>query len=239
MRYALIVILVLVSSACSTSELSPTVQQARSGKSSHDENECSYDLSNRVLTYVGRTGPEALDCFRRHRTEHVDTLQVTSPGGPVRSAIAAAAIIEEANWSVRAIGMCASSCMNYWVPASSSFSSENGTLLVVHGRPPWRLASLFSDDEYRQHQRFARRRQVPEEWFGERYSDRQGAISEEIGDSNAPNLLVGPCHARLLADVVPSQVWWPQSKADVQGLINASGLNLRVKGCELHGMAGR
>ena len=199
------------------------------------ETECAYDAASRVLVYIGETGPESVDCFQQHRNTEIRALRVTSNGGWVKSAIAGARIIREEKWAVEAFGVCASSCMNYWAPASSAFSSTPGTKLIVHGKPPRRLISFFVDEDYRQHQRFARDLQLNDDWFGTTLA-AGGKISREIGSPEAPNLLVGPCHAQLIAHAVPVNVWWPFSKRELRDFVDGSHVDLRLKECELDGL---
>ena len=197
---------------------------------------CLYDPDTRILTYIGKTGPESIDCFERYREFQVTSLRVTSSGGLVKSAIEGARIIHDERWAVEAVGFCASSCMNYWAPAASSFGSEPDTMLIVHGKPPWRLTSLFGDDEYRQHVRFARSHDLNEDWFGETYRDHSDEISAKIGKPSASNLIVGPCHAKLIAHLGPIDIWWPSSRHELQQFVEDSGIELRVKQCELRGL---
>lgn len=199
------------------------------------ETACVYDAASQVLVYVGETGTESVDCFQKHRDADVRTLRVASNGGWVKPAIAGARIIREEKWAVEAFGVCASSCMNYWAPASSAFSSAPGTKLIVHGKPPRRLISFFVDEDYRQHQRFARELKLNDDWFGTTLA-AGGKISREIGSPEAPNLLVGPCHAQMIAHVVPVEVWWPSSMRELKEFVDGSHVELRVKECELEGL---
>lgn len=205
------------------------------GQLESGETACVYDAASQVLAYIGETGTEAVECFQRHRDVDVRTLRVTSNGGWVKPAITGARIIREEKWAVEAFGVCASSCMNYWAPASSAFSSAPGTKLIVHGKPPRRLISFFVEEDYRQHQRFARDLQLDDDWFGTTLA-AGGKISSEIGSPEAPNLLVGPCHAQMIAHVVPVKVWWPSSMRELKEFVDGSHVVLRVKECELDGL---
>lgn len=199
------------------------------------ETECVYDAASQVLVYVGETGTESVDCFQKYRDADVRSLRVTSNGGWVKPAITGARIIREEKWAVEAFGVCASSCMNYWAPASSAFSSAPGTKLIVHGKPPRRLISFFVEEDYRQHHRFARELKLHDDWFGTTL-DAGGKISSRIGTPAAPNLLVGPCHAQMIAHVVPVKVWWPSSMRELEEFVDGSHVELRVKECELDGL---
>jgi len=212
-----------------------------------EKTECVYDAASQVLTYIGGTEPESVKCFERHRDADVRTLRVSSFGGWVGSAIAGARIIQEEKWAVEAFGICASSCMNYWAPAASSFSSTPGTILAVHGRPPRRVTlvrlkpprvvKLFVvPQDYRQHRDFAQGLNIPDDWFGSTFA-AGGKIAKGIGDPKAEVLLVGPCHARLIAGVVPVNVWWPSSKRELREFVEALPSDVRLKECELDGLA--
>lgn len=221
--------------------------------------QCVHDAASQVLIYIGGTEPEAVECFERHRDADVRTLRVTSFGGTVGSAITGARIIQEEKWAVEAFGICASSCMNYWAPAAASFSSTPGTTLVVHGRPPRRLkiteqelrdsgmtaeeVKLFMANrptvvytDYDEHMTFARRLNIPDHWFGSTIA-AGGKIAKGIGDPKAEGLLVGPCHARLIAGIVPVKVWWPSSKRELREFVDALPVAVRLKQCEFEGLA--
>lgn len=211
-----------------------------------EKTECVYDAASQVLIYIGGTEPESVECFERHRDADVRTLRVSSFGGWVGSAIAGARIIREEKWAVEAFGICASSCMNYWAPAAGSFNSTPGTVLIVHGRPPRRttlvrlkrprIVKLFVvPEDYRHHTNFAGSLNIPDEWFGSTRS-AGGKIAKEIGDPGSDALLVGPCHARLIADIVPVKVWWPSSQRELREFVDGLPTDVRLKECELDGL---
>jgi hypothetical protein len=208
-----------------------------------EKTECVYDAASQVLTYIGGTEPDSVECFERHRDADVRTLRVSSFGGWAGSAIDGARIIQEEKWAVEAFGVCASSCMNYWAPAAASFNSTPGTVLIVHGRPPRRttlvrlkrprIVKLFVvPEDYRQHTDFAGSLNIPEDWFGSTRS-AGGKIARGIGDPRSDALLVGPCHARLLADIVPVNVWWPSSQRELREFVDGLPTDVRLKECEL------
>lgn len=224
-----------------------------------EKTECVHHAASQVLIYIGGTETEAVECFERHRDAGVRTLRVSSFGGRAGSAIAGARIIQEEKWAVEAFGVCASSCMNYWAPAAASFSSTPGTILSVHGRPPRRLkvtrrdlrdsgltdeqvkdfmanrsAVIYTD--YDDHVEFARGRNIPDDWFGSTHA-AGGKIAKGIGDPKAEALLVGPCHARLIAGFVPVNIWWPSSKRELREFVDALRTDVRLKECELDGLA--
>lgn len=211
-----------------------------------EKTECVYDAASQVLTYIGGTEPESVECFERHRDADVRTLRVSSFGGWVGSAIAGARIIQEEKWAVEAFGVCASSCMNYWAPAAGSFSSTPGTVLIVHGRPPRRttlirlkpprVVKLFVvPQDYRQHMDFAGSLNLSDDWFGTTRS-AGGKIAKGVGDPESDALLVGPCHARLIAGIVPVKVWWPSSKPELREFVDALPSSVRLKECEFDGL---
>jgi hypothetical protein len=201
-----------------------------------EKTECVHDAASQTLIYIGGTEPESVECFERHRDADVRTLRVSSFGGWVGSAIAGARIIQEEKWAVEAFGVCASSCMNYWAPAATSFSSTPGSMLAVHGRPP-RVVKLFVvPEDYRQHIDFARSLNIPDDWFGSTLA-AGGKIANGIGDPKAEALLVGPCHAGLIAGVVPVKVWWPSAKRELREFVDALPVGVRLKECELDGLA--
>lgn len=208
---------------------------------------CDYDAASQTLTYIGATEDSSLECFARHRDADIRTLRVSSFGGWVSSAIAGARIIQEEKWEVEAFGICASSWMNYWAPAAASFSSTPGTILAVHGRPPRRMTlvrlkpprvvKLFVvPQDYRQHRDFAQGLNIPDDWFGSTFA-AGGKIAKAIGEPKAEALLVGPCHARLIAGVVPVKVWWPSSKRELREFVHALPREMRLKECEMEGLA--
>ena len=212
-----------------------------------EKTECAYDAASKVLSYIGAAEAESVECFERHRDADVQTLRVTSNGGWVQSAIAGARIIQAEKWAVEAFGLCASSCMNYWAPAAASFSSTPGTTLLVHGRParrmtlvrlkPPRLVKLFVvPEDYRHHRAFARDLKITDDWFGTTLT-AGGKIARDIGDPKSENLLVGPCHARLIAGTVPVNLWWPSSKRKLREFVAALPVDVRLKECELDGLA--
>ena len=160
---------------------------------------------------------------------------------------------------MEAFGVCASSCMNYWAPAAASFSSTPGTILAVHGRPPRRLkitdqelqdSGISAEDakrfkanrsaviytDYNDHKEFSRGLDIPDDWFGSTLS-AGGKIARGIGDPKAEVLLVGPCHAQLIAHILPVKVWWPSSKRELQEFVDALPTDVRLKQCELDGLA--
>ncbi len=220
--------------------------------------ECVHDAASQVLIYIGGTEDEAVACFEQHRHADVRTLRVSSFGGSVGPAITGARIIQAEKWAVEAFGVCASSCMNYWAPAAASFSSTPGTVLVVHGRPPRRLkiteqdlrdsgmtaeeAKLFMANKptmvytaYAEHKEFARGLKIPDDWFGSTLA-AGGKIAKGIGDPKAEGLLVGPCHARLIAATVPMKVWWPSTKRELREFVAEIPIDVRLKQCELDGL---
>lgn len=212
-----------------------------------EKTECVHNPASRTLIYIGATEAESVECFERHRDADVRTLRVSSFGGWVGSAIAGARIIQEEKWAVEAFAVCASSCMNYWAPAAASFSSTPGTILAVHGRPPRRMTlvrlkpprvvKLFVvPQDYRQHSGFAQDLNIPDDWFGSTFA-AGGKIAKGIGDPKAEVLLVGPCHARLIAGIVPVNVWWPSSKRELREFVAALPTDVRLKECELEGLA--
>ncbi|MEM7687621.1 MAG: hypothetical protein AAF291_01235 [Pseudomonadota bacterium] len=195
---------------------------------------CAFDSDAQVLSYIGATEGDAIECFDRYRDADVRTLRVTSNGGFVRPAIAAARIIREEKWAVEAFGLCASSCMNYWAPAGSSFTSTQGTTLLVHGAPSEEDSFLIPND-VRDHQNFVRSLKLLDEWFGNtRAADAN--IATGIGEPVSPILLVGPCHAQLISHVVPTKVWWPSSSSELRKFIDGLPVNVRLKACELDGL---
>lgn len=211
-----------------------------------EKTECVYDAASQVLIYIGGTEPESVECLERHRDADIRTLRVSSFGGWVGSAIAGARIIQEEKWAVEAFGVCASSCMNYWAPAAASFSSTPGTVLIVHGRPPRRMTlvrlkrprilKLFVvPEDYRQHTDFAGSLNIPDDWFGSTRA-AGGKIAKGIGDPGSDALLVGPCHARLIADIVALNVWWPSSRRELREFVDALPTTVRLKECEFDGL---
>lgn len=221
--------------------------------------ECVHDAASQTLIYIGKTEAESVECFERHRDADVRKLRVSTFGGSVRSAIAGARIIQAEKWAVEAFGVCASSCMNYWAPAAASFSSTPGTILAVHGRPPRRLkitdqelqdSGISAEDakrfkanrsaviytDYNDHKEFSRGLDIPDDWFGSTLS-AGGKIARGIGDPKAEVLLVGPCHAQLIAHILPVKVWWPSSKRELQEFVDALPTDVRLKQCELDGLA--
>ena len=148
---------------------------------------------------------------------------------------------------MEAFGVCASSCMNYWAPAASSFSSTPGTTLIVHGRPsrtttlvrlkPPRVVKLFVvSEDYRHHRDFARDLEIKDDWFGTTVA-AGGKIAKGIGDPKSDGLLVGPCHAQLIAGIVPIKLWWPSTKRELRAFVDALPVAVRLKQCELDGLA--
>lgn len=211
-----------------------------------EKTECVYDAASQVLIYIGGTEQESVECFERHRDADVRTLRVSSFGGWVGSAIAGARIIREKKWAVEAFGVCASSCMNYWAPAAASFSSTPGTVLIVHGRPPRRttlvrlkrprIVKLFVvPEDYRKHTDFAGSLNIPDDWFGSTLA-AGGKIAKGVGDPRSEALLVGPCHARLIAHIVPVNVWWPSSQRELREFVDALPTDVRLKECEFDGL---
>jgi len=122
---------------------------------------CRLDPKTGDLRYVGATDDRALACFRRHGA--ATRLVVTSPGGDVLKAIEASALIAEADWQVVVVGLCASSCANYWVPAAESVEVRPYSAILLHGAPT--NAWLSASDHTRRHRDFERRHRVGRAWF--------------------------------------------------------------------------
>lgn len=104
----------------------------RSGPSDVGAYTCSYD--GPLIHYNGATTLQLVNCLLA-APEEADRLVVTSAGGNVDWAIFAANVLKRRNLEVEVVGLCASSCANYLVPAARRFYADRYAAILVHGAP--------------------------------------------------------------------------------------------------------
>ena len=147
-QFSLGVFLVLASMAASaapedTGARSDTFERARkavempiaairAGPSDVGAYTCSYD--GPLIQYNGATTLQLVNCLLA-APEEADRLVVTSAGGNVDWAIFAANVLKRRNLEVEVVGLCASSCANYLVPAARRFHADRYAAILVHGAP--------------------------------------------------------------------------------------------------------
>lgn len=86
-----------------------------------------------TLTYVGPTGQALVACLNTR--PKAKTLKITSLGGPVIEAVAAARIVAERAMAVEVAGFCGSSCGNYIVAAAARLDVLPDSVIMLHGAP--------------------------------------------------------------------------------------------------------
>jgi hypothetical protein len=104
------------------------IEAVASGRS-----ECTLGIDGAVR-YVGPTDDGLVACLSEYSRDG-RSLVVSSGGGDALKAIEAGEILTRLNWDVRVLGMCASSCGNYIVPAAASVSVEPYSVILLHGGP--------------------------------------------------------------------------------------------------------
>lgn len=103
-----------------------------SGSSDVGAYTCSYD--GPLIHYNGATTLQLVNCLLA-APEEADRLVVTSAGGNVDLAIFAANVLKRRNLEVEVVGLCASSCANYLVPAARRLLADRYAAILVHGSP--------------------------------------------------------------------------------------------------------
>lgn len=86
-----------------------------------------------ALTYVGPTDATLTRCLDAH--PRAKTLRITSLGGPVSDAIAAARIVAARAMNVEVAGFCGSSCGNYVIAAAARLDVLPDSVVMLHGAP--------------------------------------------------------------------------------------------------------
>ncbi len=90
--------------------------------------------ADQVVRYIGPTDDSLLACLSEYARDG-RSLLISSGGGDGRKAIEAGALLARLGWSLRVVGMCASSCGNYLVPAATSVAVEPYSAILLHGGP--------------------------------------------------------------------------------------------------------
>lgn len=87
-----------------------------------------------AVHYTGPTDDNLLACISEFSVDG-RSLVVSSGGGDALKAIEAGNALARLGWGIRVVGMCASSCGNYLVPAATSISVEPYSAILLHGGP--------------------------------------------------------------------------------------------------------
>lgn len=109
---------------------------------------CTVSMSagGEVVRYIGMTDEFLLECVGRFADKAHLTLVITSYGGNVDTAIAAAYVIWLRQWDVEVVGICASSCGNYLLPAARGVAVSKYALVLLHGGPTEEIVQAFEKD---------------------------------------------------------------------------------------------
>jgi len=91
--------------------------------------------SNGRISYIGPTELGLIECLLRWGKLDAKTLEITSSGGSVPTAIWAAQLVRKFHLDVTVASFCASSCANYIVPAGSRVFILPYSVVSVHGAP--------------------------------------------------------------------------------------------------------
>jgi hypothetical protein len=186
-----------------------------------------------ALTYVGPTDARLTACLQAH--PKAATLRITSLGGPVSDAIAAARIVAARAMNVEVAGFCGSSCGNYLIAAAARLDVLPDSVVMLHGAPladpaaqreqaiaVLDQAGIPEDEENGAvlrsamaqlqaqralHDTFAADFAVGHEWY-----DLTAYYRAVQGEDDAPMLLVSPEFARAcLGHPAIGTFWYPAS----------------------------
>jgi hypothetical protein len=91
------------------------------------------DDDHGTITYVGPTDATLVACLEKHAK--AKSLRITSLGGPVIEAIAAARIVGARSMVVTVAGFCGSSCGNYIAAAAGQLDVLEDSVIMLHGAP--------------------------------------------------------------------------------------------------------
>lgn len=194
------------------------------------------DTAKNGLVYVGPTDARLTACLNAH--PKATTLTITSLGGPVSDAIAAARIVAARNMSVEVTGFCGSSCGNYVAAAGTRLDVLPDSVIMLHGAPPADPATqreqaaaaldeagipVDEDDgavlrsavaqlqaQRAVHDKFAADFAVGSQWYA--LAAYYRAVQ---GEDDAPMLLVSPEFARAcLGHPAIGTFWYPATEAE-------------------------
>jgi hypothetical protein len=102
----------------------------RSGPSDVGEYTCIHE--GPLIHYNGATTLQLVNCLLE-APEDASRLVITSAGGNVDLAIFAAHVLKARELDVEVVGLCASSCANYLVPAARRVYLDRHSAILVHG----------------------------------------------------------------------------------------------------------
>ncbi len=198
------------------------------------ESVCSFAEEDRTLRYIGPTDDTAYRCFAAYAHHNGLILLVTSNGGDVARAMDAANFIDENDWSVSVLGMCASSCANYWIPVAAGLEVQPWSFILLHGSPDALNTRFASGDNAARHRAFAERHDIESAWFGN--LGFGSFIAQLFGARIPPWLLSGPCHTgNHLEDLTVTRYWWPgdrQTYNEFRRLVSTYADSFRIRKCD-------
>ena len=195
---------------------------------------CSFDPYTRTLRYVGDTDSRAINCFTSYRDDKPTRLIVTSTGGDADTAMAAANIIDQDNWTVEVRGICGSSCANYWVPSAAELTVEPYSFIAVHGAPNGLIYNIIAPKTAKRHREFVIKHEIGHNWFGNR--SLGSAIGNFFGKNKTFGLLIGPCHLKKnIPNLRANDFWWPSDSENFskfQMFVEKHVGGVRVSSCD-------
>lgn len=127
-------------------------------------------LDGQTLRIAGPTDDKLVHCLMS--AMNVEAVEITSQGGSVRHAIAAARRVKTMDSALVIVGYCESSCANYILPSASRVRVAAGARVVLHGSVDhWAVERGATAELYALQRDFAAEMNIPPGWLLMRTSD--------------------------------------------------------------------
>lgn len=148
-----------------------------------------------VLVIWGEINPDAVVCAEVIRTVRPDRVELDSPGGEARTAMALGDALAAHPPHIIVTGQCNSSCANYLLPVASRITLERDARIALHGSidagfvARSRTRRGFHQETARLQDDFARRHGIAPGWLlvRTRADYRSGSMGRHV--SGAPDPL--------------------------------------------------
>jgi hypothetical protein len=159
--------------------------------------------SDGELSLRGPTDEGFLGCVTAQLGDpgrRVTTIRLSSAGGDVRAALAAAEVIAQARPSIVIDGMCASSCANYLIPVAKDVTLLPGARILLHGSIDGHFLAAHprATAAYEAQAEFVSRWGVPLGWLLYRDAQaEQGGFGIHVTGQESP-MVAGQAQGRLI-----------------------------------------